>query len=86
MATKCGYVPADIDSGMQEKDFIRVLVEEKIIDINDVVEGTHCVSPAFLDFSLEKSRIGLGLETIDVAYLNNFSEAHLYHLCYIERW
>ena len=38
VGTKCGYVPADIDSGMSEKDFIRALVAEKVIDANDVVE------------------------------------------------
>jgi len=78
IATKAGYIPRDIDSNLEEKDFINMLVAEKIIKAEDVVQDLHCVAPNFLEFSLEKSRQALGLNTIDVAYLNNFSEAHLY--------
>lgn len=78
ISTKCGYIPHDIDSNLQEVDFIRILTNEGIVPPNEIVKDVHCVHPAFLDFSVEKSRLGLGLETIDVVYLNNFSEAHLY--------
>jgi aryl-alcohol dehydrogenase-like predicted oxidoreductase len=77
VSTKCGYIPHDIDSNLKERDFIDLLLREGIISKSDIVNDIHCIAPNFLDFSVEKSRIGLGLETIDVLYLNNFSEAHL---------
>lgn len=38
---------------------------------NDVAGGTHCIAPAFLADQLQRSRLNLGLETIDVYYLHN---------------
>lgn len=73
VSTKCGYIPNDIDSNLREDDFIKILTSDNIINQEDIVKDIHCVSPNFLDFSLEKSRLGLGLETIDILYLNNFS-------------
>jgi aryl-alcohol dehydrogenase-like predicted oxidoreductase len=77
ISTKCGYIPNDIDSNLTEQDFIRILTEDNIVKKEDIIHEIHCVSPDFLDFSVEKSRLGLGLETIDILYLNNFSEAHM---------
>jgi aryl-alcohol dehydrogenase-like predicted oxidoreductase len=37
----------------------------------DVVGGMHSMAPAFLADQLERSRLNLGLETIDVFYLHN---------------
>jgi aryl-alcohol dehydrogenase-like predicted oxidoreductase len=37
----------------------------------DVVGGMHSMAPAFLSDQLERSRLNLGLETIDVFYLHN---------------
>lgn len=37
----------------------------------DVVGGMHSMAPAFLSDQLERSRVNLGLETIDVFYLHN---------------
>ena len=78
VSTKCGYLPKDIDSNLEEKDFANLLISEGIVAKEDIIHDIHCVSPNFLQFSLEKSRLGLGLETVDILYLNNFSEAHLY--------
>jgi aryl-alcohol dehydrogenase-like predicted oxidoreductase len=37
----------------------------------DVVGGMHSLAPAFLSDQLERSRLNLGIETIDVYYLHN---------------
>jgi aryl-alcohol dehydrogenase-like predicted oxidoreductase len=37
----------------------------------DVVGGMHSLAPAFLSDQLERSRLNLGLETIDVFYIHN---------------
>ena len=41
------------------------------LDPDEVVGGMHCLSPVFLSDQLERSRVNLGLETIDVFYLHN---------------
>ena len=48
MSTKCGYIPKDIDSGLEEKDFINLLLSEKIIEKEDIVHDLHCIAPNFL--------------------------------------
>ena len=48
VSTKCGYIPKDIDSGLEEKDFINLLLSEKIIDREDIVHDLHCIAPNFL--------------------------------------
>lgn len=52
VSTKGGYIPHDIDSNLKEEDFIRLLSKEKIIVPEDVVNGIHCISPNFLEFTL----------------------------------
>jgi aryl-alcohol dehydrogenase-like predicted oxidoreductase len=37
----------------------------------DVVAGTHCMTPAFLEDQLERSRQNLRVDTVDVFYLHN---------------
>ncbi len=41
------------------------------LDPSQVVGRMHCLSPSFLSDQLQRSRINLGLETIDVFYLHN---------------
>jgi aryl-alcohol dehydrogenase-like predicted oxidoreductase len=38
---------------------------------DEVAGGMHCMTPAFLTDQLARSRVNLGLETIDVLYLHN---------------
>ena len=41
------------------------------------MEGIYGWGDGFLDFSLEKSRLALGVQTIDCVMMNNFSEANM---------
>lgn len=41
------------------------------LDPADVVNGMHCLSPAFLRDQADRSRANLGVETLDVLYLHN---------------
>jgi aryl-alcohol dehydrogenase-like predicted oxidoreductase len=41
------------------------------LDADDVVGRMHCLTPPFLEDQLGRSRVNLGLETIDVLYLHN---------------
>jgi aryl-alcohol dehydrogenase-like predicted oxidoreductase len=41
------------------------------LDPADIVNRSHCMTPAFLEDQLERSRRNLGVETVDVFYLHN---------------
>ena len=43
----------------------------------DIVAGYHCIHPEFLQGQLEKSLSNIGLEALDLYYLNNASESQM---------
>lgn len=75
IASKCGYIPNDIDSNLDEKQFTKLLVDQGYISHEDIVNQIHCMHPNFIQFSVEKSLLSLGLDTIDLMYLNNPTES-----------
>jgi aryl-alcohol dehydrogenase-like predicted oxidoreductase len=72
IASKGGYiafdgeVPAD-PRGWFEENFLR----PGIVKPNELVQGSHCMTPRYLEAMLDVSRSNLGLETIDIYYLHN---------------
>jgi aryl-alcohol dehydrogenase-like predicted oxidoreductase len=42
-----------------------------LLAAGDLVGGSHCITPRYLEDQLERSRANLGLETIDIYYLHN---------------
>jgi len=87
ICTKGGYLPFD---GAPPKD-VRSYVEETFVkpgiaNFDDIVGGSHCMTPAYLQNQLDQSRANLGIECIDVYYIHNpesqlgyVSEAEFYH-------
>jgi aryl-alcohol dehydrogenase-like predicted oxidoreductase len=72
VATKGGYLAFDgtmppDPRGWFEDNFIR----PGIVSPGDLVQGSHCITPRYLDAMIETSRKNLGLETIDIYYLHN---------------
>ena len=59
VATKGGFLPFD---GPPPPGLLRPA---------DVVAGCHCMTPRFLEDQIERSRVNLDLETIDIYYLHN---------------
>jgi aryl-alcohol dehydrogenase-like predicted oxidoreductase len=73
VATKGGYLTFD---GEMPPPDPRVWLEEHylkpgIISAADLVDGSHCMTPRYLDTMIETSRKNLGLETIDIYYVHN---------------
>ncbi|MFZ0887026.1 MAG: aldo/keto reductase [Candidatus Binataceae bacterium] len=72
VATKGGYltfdgeVPANPRTWFSEK-----YLDTGIIEPADLVEGSHCIAPGYIEAMIEISRANLGLETIDIYYLHN---------------
>src|SRR4029079_15291509 len=70
IATKGGHIAFDCEMPADprawfEENFIRT----GIIGPGDLVQGSHCMTPRYLDAMIERSRANLGLETIDIYYL-----------------
>ena len=72
VATKGGFIPFD---GGVPPDPHRYLTEtyvrRGILEPQDVVAGSHCMTPRYLRDQIDRSRANLGLETIDVYYIHN---------------
>ncbi|MHA2363175.1 MAG: aldo/keto reductase [Candidatus Hodarchaeales archaeon] len=77
ISTKNGYIPGDGDDGIDPRTFIQGLIGKNIVEIEDVVEGVHCMSAPFLEDQLKRSQVNLRLQTIDLMYLHNAAEAQL---------
>lgn len=72
VATKGGYVtfdgemPPDPRAWFQER-FVRT----GTVQPGDLVDGSHCIKPKWLNAMIDLSRANLGLETLDIYYLHN---------------
>jgi aryl-alcohol dehydrogenase-like predicted oxidoreductase len=72
VCTKAGYLsfdgtlPADPRAYFQREYF-----ESGVIDTAQLAGGMHCMTPAYLENQIERSRRNLDLETIDIFYIHN---------------
>lgn len=72
VATKGGYITFDGEVPPNPRAwFEEHFVRTGLVGPNDMVEGSHCMTPKWLGAMLEMSRANLGLETIDIYYLHN---------------
>jgi aryl-alcohol dehydrogenase-like predicted oxidoreductase len=72
LCTKGGYLPFD---GAPPRD-VRAYVENTFVKsgvatFDDIVGGSHCMTPAFLQNQLDQSLNNMGVESIDVYYIHN---------------
>jgi aryl-alcohol dehydrogenase-like predicted oxidoreductase len=81
VSTKAGYIPmpqADPDEGPRAW-FHRVLEGPGILSVDDLVDGCHAMTPAYLSHQLDISLGALDLQTLDLFHLHN-PEVQLAHL------
>lgn len=75
IATKGGYIPFD---GAPPKDintyFVETFVKPGIATFEDIVSGSHCMTPRYIENQIECSLKNLGLECIDIYYIHNPEE------------
>lgn len=68
IATKGGYLPYE---GSFE-DYIRIhFLDTGVIEMKDIVDESHCMTPSFLENQINMSLKNLGLQCIDLYYLHN---------------
>jgi len=70
--SKCGYLSPDAESVMDGRRWLlRTYVESGLVDLADVTNGVHVLTPRFVADQIERSRENLGLETIDLYMLED---------------
>ncbi len=72
ICTKGGYLPFD----SEPPDDVRSYVEETFVRMgiagfSDIVAGSHCMTPAYLQSQIDQSLDNMHLDCIDVYYINN---------------
>jgi len=72
ICTKGGYLPFD---GAPPRD-VRAYIEETFVRpgiarFEDIVGGSHCMTPSYLQHQLEQSLKNLGVTCVDVYYIHN---------------
>lgn len=72
VCTKGGYLPFD---GEPRRDvrryFEETFVSKGVADFSDVVAGSHCMTPRYLEHQINQSLTNLGLDALDVYYVHN---------------
>jgi len=72
ICTKGGYLPFDGEPPTNTRQYIEeTFVRTGIAKFEDIVDGVHCMTPAYLQSQIDQSLRNMGLETIDVYYIHN---------------
>ena len=72
VATKGGFLPFDGERPDEPGRYVREeYVEPGIVDRSELVRGSHCIAPDFIDDQLDRSLSNLDLETVDLYYVHN---------------
>ncbi len=75
LSTKGGYVPYDVDSGIDPKDyFYENFVNTGIIKLKEMTPQGHYLSANFIQWCLIKSLENMKTEYVDVYFLHNPEE------------
>jgi aryl-alcohol dehydrogenase-like predicted oxidoreductase len=87
ICTKGGYLPFDSAPPRDVRRYVEeTFVKPGIASFTDIVGGSHCMTPAYLENQLQQSLENLQLDCIDVYYIHNpesqlgqVSEPEFYH-------
>jgi len=72
LCSKGGYLTPDGSMPAEPNEyFYREYIQPGIFKPNDIVQGSHCMTPRFLENQLGRSLSNLGADSIDVYYLHN---------------
>ena len=72
LATKGGFFPFDGEPPRDARRWvIENVIDKGIARTEDIVGGSHCMSPGYLEDQLSRSLTNLGVNSIDVYYIHN---------------
>ncbi len=87
ICTKGGYLPFDGAPPRNIRQYVEeTFVKPGIASFDDIVGGSHCMTPSYLQNQLDQSLRNMDLECVDVYYIHNpesqlghVSEQEFYH-------
>jgi aryl-alcohol dehydrogenase-like predicted oxidoreductase len=72
ICTKGGYLPFDGAPPRNVREYVNeTFVKPGIASFEDIVGGSHCMTPSYLQNQLDQSLRNMGLECVDVYYIHN---------------
>jgi aryl-alcohol dehydrogenase-like predicted oxidoreductase len=72
VATKAGYLTFDGGPPLDARQYFHdTLVRPGIVSPHDVIAGSHCITPRYLEHQIEQSLRNLGVHAIDIFYIHN---------------
>jgi aryl-alcohol dehydrogenase-like predicted oxidoreductase len=72
ISTKGGYLPFDTEPPADVRAYFqKEFVDKGIAEFDDLVGGSHCMTPAYLQSQIDRSLENMSLETLDLYYLHN---------------
>src|SRR5215211_3016276 len=72
ICTKGGYLPFDSLPPRNVREYVNeTFVKPGIASFEDIVGGSHCMTPAYLQNQLDQSLRNMSIECIDVYYIHN---------------
>jgi aryl-alcohol dehydrogenase-like predicted oxidoreductase len=72
LCTKGGYLTPDGSMPADSNEyFFREYLQPGVFSAKDIVAGSHCITPRFLEDQLGRSLRNLGVDCVDVYYLHN---------------
>src|SRR5258708_8653425 len=72
VATKAGFFPFEDEPPKDPRGWIiENVINKGLAQGDDIVGGSHCMTPAYLEDQLARSLSNLGLDSIDIYYVHN---------------
>ena len=72
VCTKGGYLPFDGEPPSDVRRYVEeTFVRTGIADFSDIVGGSHCMTPSYLQSQLDQSLANMNLSCVDVYYIHN---------------
>lgn len=72
VATKGGFLPFEGERPVDPGEYVREeYVEPGIVSREELVRGSHCIAPGFIEDQFDRSLDNLDLESIDLYYVHN---------------
>lgn len=72
ICTKGGYLPFDGAPPRNVREYVNeTFVKPGIASFEDIVAGSHCMTPSYLQSQLDQSLRNMSIECVDVYYIHN---------------
>jgi len=72
ISTKGGYLPFDNEPPKNVQSYFEEnFVEKGIATFDDLVAGSHCIAPNYLQSQIDQSLKNMSLDTLDLFYIHN---------------